>query len=318
MGGRLRVRPDKNVFLLYAMLNALGLARGHPDSHLLRRRAVDHFQGYSGVGLKQDDYGHHSKPVVYVLTLNDAPDFSEKQGLTLHSCMRREVEIGRVVLPHLEHFYQHTDFEDFYQKALPRYADECEFLQGIVDRADIGDLLDNVWEVDRPFNMEVIPMPLEGIHSGIGPSVGDTDYQIVGPPFDFGILHLVAHEGSHPRAKRVLEPFVDEIASRSHLLQHALVQPNYPDSYNHWPTCFEEHFVRAMQAGYIDPSIGVDSDVENRLRREEKGNGMVFIRDFYEEIRKHKANPTGSLKDVALRVLDRLDQYNAQPPIHHS
>ena len=314
MSGRLVVRPDKNEFLLYAMLNALGLARGNPDSHLLRRRTVDHFEGYSGLGLKQEDYIHHSKPVGYVLTINEAPDFSEKQSLTLDSCMQREVEIGRAVLPHLKHFYQNTDFENFYQKALPRYAEECEFLQGILDRANVRDLLDNVWEVDRPFNMEVIPMPLEGMHSGIGPSVGDTAYQIVGPPFDYGILHLVAHEGSHPRAKRALEPIADEIAARSHLLKHALHQPNYPSSYHHWPTCFEEHFIRAMQVGYIDPVLAVNSDVENRLKREEKGQGMLFIRDFYDELRKHKESPTGPLTDVALTVLGRLDQYKAKAP----
>ncbi len=317
MSGRLLVRPDKNEFLLYAMLNALGLARGNPDYHLLRRKTVDHFQGYSGFGLKQKDYRHHSKPVEYLFTINDAPDFSEKQGLTLDSCAQRQVEIGKAVLPHLKHFYQNTDFEDFYQKALPRYTEECEFLQGILDRANIRDLLDNVWEVVRPFNMEVIPMPLEGIHSGVGPSIGDTAYQIVGPPFDYDILYLVAHEGSHPRAKRALESIADEIAARSDLLKYALEQPNYPDSYHHWPTCFEEHFIRAMQTGYIDSVLGANSDVENKLRREEKGQGMLFIRDFYEELRKHKENPNGSLTDVALRVLDRLDQYEAQHPSAH-
>lgn len=309
MDKKLLVRPDKNEFLLYAMLNALGLARGNPDSHLLRRRTVEHFREYSGPRLEQEDYVHLSKPVAYVLTINEAPDFSEKKGLALDSCMKKEVEIGRAVLPRLKHFYQNTDFENFYQKALSRYTEECEFLQGILDRANVGNLLDNVWEADKSFNMEIIPMPLEGAHSGIGPSVGDTAYQIIGPPFDCSILHLVAHEGSHPRAKRALEPIAGEIDARSDLLKHALQQPNYPDSYHHWPTCFEEHFVRAMQAGYIDTALGLNLNIDNMLRREEKSKGMLFIRDFYDELKQHKETPVGSLTDVALKILYRLDRY---------
>jgi hypothetical protein len=312
MGGKLIVRPDKNEFLLYAMLNTLGLARGNPDSHLIRRQTSDNFQGYSGIGLKLKDYIHHSKPVGYVLTIDEAPDFSEKQGLVLDSCMRREVDIGKSVLPHLKHFYQNTNFEEFYQKILPRYREDCEFLQGIMERIGIRDLLDQVWEVDKSFDMEMIPMHLEGVHSGIGPSIGDTTFQIVGPPFDYSIKYLVAHEGSHPRAKRLLEPIADQIRKRSHLLQLALEQPNYPDTYHHWPTCFEEHMIRAMQIGFIDPIMKTKSNVEEGLMSEEQCDGMLFIRDFYAEIKKHKDNPKGTLRDVALNILDRLDNYNTQ------
>lgn len=309
MEGKILARPDKNEFLLYAMLNVLGLMRGNPDTHFLRRKTVDHFKNYAGVGLKEKDYGHHSKPVGYVLTLNEAPDFSEKQGLTLDSNLQIDIIGGRPVLPHLKHFYNNTDFDDFYQKILPRYQEECEFLQGVMERAKIGDLLDAVWEVDKPFNMEIIPMPLEGARSGIGPSVGDTAYQIVGPPFDYNLVHLVAHEGSHPRAKKTLKPITDEIAAKSHLVRLALKQPNYPDSYGYsWPTCFEEHFIRAMQICCIDSTFSKKYDAEGALGREEKGNGMLFIRDFYEEIKQHKEKPSGTLADVMVRILERLDK----------
>jgi hypothetical protein len=289
------------------MLNTLGLTRGNPDSHPLRRRTQDHFQGYSGLGLREKDYTHYSKPVAYVLALNEAPDFLERQNLKLDPIMQWEIKIGRSVLPHLKHFYQNTDFEDFYQRVLPDYAQICTILQRILDKAEVGNLLDKVWEMNMPFNMKVIPMPLESLHSGIGPSIGDTAYQIIGPPFDERRLHNVAHEGSHPRAKRTLEPIAQEIAAKEHLLKYALRQPNYPDTYNHWPTCFEEHFIRAMQAGYIDPVIK-NTNIGERLGAEENAKGMIFIRDFYDEIRKHKENPSGSLTEVALKILKRLDE----------
>ena len=52
MTEKLVVRPDKNMFLLYSMLNALGLARGNSDSHWLRKETIEHFKGYQGLGLR--------------------------------------------------------------------------------------------------------------------------------------------------------------------------------------------------------------------------------------------------------------------------
>jgi hypothetical protein len=306
MVGALIVEPNKNEFLLYAMLNTLGLMRGNPDSHFLRRKTVDHFKGYEGMRLRQKKYTHHSKPASYVLTISDAPDFSKKKNIYLNSCMKNEVKIGKKILPYLKHFYKNTDFEEFYQEILPRYKEECEFLQGVLDNAKVRELLDDVWEVKESFNMCVIPMPLEGFMAGVGPSIGNTAYQIVGPPFDYRSLHLVAHEGSHPRAKRTLAPIAKEIFKKNHLVRHALKQPNYPESYSGWSICFEEHFIRAIQAGYID-SVLSNIDIEERLIREEKDYGMIFIRDFYEEIKNHKKISKGNLEDVAIRILNRLD-----------
>jgi len=307
MEGNLIVRPDKNEFLLYAMLNALGLVEGNPDVHKLRRKTTDHFLGYLGLGLKKEDYIHHSKPAKYVLTINEAPDFSEKQGIVLNLSMQSEVLKGRAVLSHIKHFYQNTDFEKFYSEILPDYETECRSLQGIVDKANVREVLDNHWEISKPFNMEVIPMPLEDYSSGIGPSIGNVSYQIIGPPFHEDSLGLILHEGSHPRAKRVLARIADTIDKKNYLLQYALKQPNYPGSYRNWSTCFEEHLIRAMQVGFIDASLDPDSNVEDSLRREERGYGMVFINDFYDELKEHKKNPINSLTDVALRILDRLD-----------
>ena len=80
--------------------------------------------------------------------------------------------------------------------------------------------------------------------------------------------------------------------------------------YKSWTDCFNEHFIRAMQTGFIDPEIGSRS-VEKGLQYHEQGHGMVFIRDFYDELKEHKAHPTGTLADVTLRILNRLDRkYN--------
>jgi len=309
MAGSLVVRPDKNEFLLYSMLNALGLAKGNPDSHFLRRQAVDHFNGYKGIGLKERDYNHHSKPVSYVLTINEPPSLSVKSNLKLEEIEEDECNIGSVVLPHLKHFYENTDFEDFYQRILPVYELECNFLQGVLERADIKGILERVWEVNEPLEMAVIPMPLEGFSSGIGPSVNDISYSIVGPPFDYSTPRLVAHETSHSIAKKILKPIRSEIESRKDLLDLVLKNPNYPKTYHHWQTCFEEHFIRAMQIGFINPELKWDIKVEEALKVQEK-KGMIFIGDFYEELKRHKQNPEKKdLSRVVNGILSRLDGY---------
>ncbi len=302
------VRPDKNEFLLYSMLDSLGLSRGIKYYGCIRNKAADSFKGYEGLGLNEKDYIHHSKPVAYVLTITEAPEFEEKDGLELNGHIERDVQYGKTVLPHLRHFYENTDFENVYGDILPLYQEECKSLQDRMDRLHIGEILDNVWQTD--FSMETIPMPLEGERSGIGPSIGNVAYQIVGPPFDHKTVFLVAHEGSHPRAKAVLEPIRGEISKRNGLLKNAQSDPNYPISYTNWATCFEEHLIRAVQACIINPDISGDyKPTENQLALEYRKKGMVYIHDFADEVMKHTKNPgSGGMTEVALRILENIDK----------
>src|SRR3989344_5082054 len=169
MSERIIVRPDKNEFLLFTMLNVLGLAADNKfDSHPLRKRAVEHFKDYQGLGLKEEDYLHYYKAVVHALTLNQAPDFSKK-SLILNPESQNDARIDNTVLPHLKHFYHNTNFEDFYQKILPEYQEISDHLQRGFDRFSLTSLLKRAWEIDTPLNIEVIPMPLEAQFSGTGP-----------------------------------------------------------------------------------------------------------------------------------------------------
>lgn len=310
MNQKLIVRPDKNEFLLYSMLDAYGLARGSPDSHFLRRKTRDHFSGYNGIGLAEKMYGHYSKPAKYALILNEAPDFTERQDFEFELCSKRDIMSGRAVLPFLIHFYKNTDFEEFYNTILPRYKEDCDFMQRFLDRLKINYLLDEIWKVDEPFNDVVIPMPLEGSRSGVGPGFCSTAFHIIGPPFDISNLDLILHEGSHPRAKQGLKPIMSEIKKKSHLLEITMKNPDYSRAYCTWRTCFEEHLIRAMTICHLYPRIGFSDNQEKFLKTEEEWNGMIFIRDFYDEIRKHDSDRM-NLQEVALSILKALDKkYN--------
>lgn len=302
------VKTDKNTFLLYSMLDALGLMRGTIDSHTIRKKTYDHFKNYKGAGLSIHDYKHHSKAVAFVLTINEPPTFSNKYNKSELENIETEILYGRKVLTHLKHFYKNTDFASFYKEILPSYKKECTFLQSILGGKNLNSLLNTVWQVDDNFNMVVIPMPLEGKRAGVGPNISKTAYQIVGPPFDKYTLGNVIHEASHPRAKAVLSDFKEEINNVNHLFSIAKEHPSWPQTYGNWNTCFEEHLIRAVQLIIIHPRInfGVYDEL---LKFQMDAEGMVFLKDICEVIKQYKDRGY-EIRNLVLEILNNLnDKY---------
>lgn len=310
MQNKLIVKPDKNIFLLYAMLNTLGLIPYKPQPNHLKQMATKHFLGYKGVGLKKNKI-HHCQYVYYVLTLGQAPGFLEKKNLRLDDESRGRIKIGSAVRKHLLHFYKNTDFDDFYNLIFPEYQKACDEISKRLKSIEINKILDDIWETESTMKIVVIPTPFES--GGIGPYIDRVAYAVIGLHFDNQLLFLIAHEVSHSRADKILQPIKQSIAKKSSLFKIIKQNPNYPtDCYDAWDICFEEHFIRAMHIGFIDSALGIHTDINKELNKEIKKYGMVFIRDFYEEIKKHKESPgKESLKDVALHILERLNKkYN--------
>jgi hypothetical protein len=315
------VKPDKNLYLFYSMLNTLHLnqepvGKNPSNLHPLKEETIAHFQGYSDPDLNLSNYKKIPNPLNYILTLNEAPDFSQKDIDWSNSGYKVDWKNSADILPFLKRFYEITDFENFYQSIFPKYQSECNQLQNLVDESNIIALLDDAWEETFPLPMEIIPMPLEKEGSGHGPRIGDITYQIVGPPFEKRTLQLIAHEGSHPRAAKILKPISNEIRKRDFLFYVYKLHPvNLPNPYRRWTPVFTEHFIRALQAYCLDPALtGTYTDclkrdltIENRLRWQEY-RGMVFIRDFYDEIRKYKLKHTqANLAEVGITILKQLD-----------
>lgn len=299
------VKPNKNEFLLYSLLISLDLMRGNLNSDSLRTETYYHFKGYKGIGLKEENYIHHSKPAAYILTINQVPDFSEKKDIFLDERTKFNVSRGKIILPHLIHFYENTDFENYYKKILPRYKNRCVQLKKVLENTQINKILNEIWEVKDNFKMEIIPMPLEGEHSGIGVAVNNTAYQIIGPPFGTSSLSLIIHEASHPRAKALLSSLSQEIEKESYLLKIAQNHPKWPKNYNNWTICFEEHLIRAVQVGFLNPKFKIKT-VEQGLAEEENRKGMVFIKVFYEELKQYMDKKEGNLKEAVIRILHKL------------
>jgi hypothetical protein len=184
------------------------------------------------------------------------------------------------------------------------YSKECDYLLSIFNKKDINGFLNKVWQVEDKLNMVVIPMPLEARRSGVGPGIVNTAYQIVGPPFDEYILGNLIHEACHPRAKKVLEPLKKEIENAKYLFEIAKDHENWPEQYNSWEICFEEHLIRAVQAVYINPHFNF-GNMEENLDFQKNRKGMVFIEDMREVLDKHE-NKDHDMENVVLDVLETL------------
>jgi len=301
------VRPDKNLFMLYALLDTLGLMRGDMDGNPIRKATHDHFIGYEGLDTKKLKKTHHCHYVTYVLTRQERQVFLPKPRLLLSEEMKDMARRGGIIEEHLIRFQRNTDFKEFYRKIRPHYKFYCQHIDAITREKRIEGVLDKAWEMKRKIPMVVIPIPLEA--GGIGPSMNGVSYAVIGfCHYDSNALHLIAHEGSHTRAKIVLAPYLDEIRSNSHLYDHLKGVAAYSKDYITWPICFEEHFIRALQEAVINPELIPEFDVQERLQREVNKCGMVLIYDFYEEILKHKAKSRrGNLGDVVPKILKRLN-----------
>jgi len=96
MGPQLTVKPSKNVFLLYAMLDALDQGIGSVKSHPLRKLTKKHFENYEKIeiGLNARDYwSHPSVPASYTLTLKEAPGFSNKEVIQVSQSAEKIIHI---------------------------------------------------------------------------------------------------------------------------------------------------------------------------------------------------------------------------------
>jgi hypothetical protein len=306
----IEVETNKNIFLVYSLLRYLGHLTEKtqsPDYHYLCRKTVDHFAKFDlNIKLTIDDYIHHSKPVTYALTIEDAPSFKPKNISKQNEFIQYDVDKGSVAKDAMVQFYQDTDFEEYYQSILPRYSEEVEFLQQVVDRDDLNSHLNDIWTIDSldNFEMVVIPMPLEGKRSGIGPSIENTAYQVVGPPFNIEIMHNLIHEASHPRAKKVIANHLNKIEESSYLFNRLKDNPKFPKSYTIWRTAFEEHLVRSVQIALVDSRYQI-FPAEVILASEKNNKGMDYIYDFYDVI---VENTKGKydMGDIVLKILDVL------------
>jgi len=115
-------------------------------------------------------------------------------------------------------------------------------------------------------------------------------------------VHNIIHEGSHPLAKEIIKPYKVLINSRDYLLDKVKQHPKYPRSYNLWRTCFEEHLIRAVHRGLINPKLNSEYNVEKGLRFEMDNKGMVYINKFYDVLKKSK-----SVRDAIPVIVDKLE-----------
>lgn len=279
---------NKNIVLLYALLNRFGQAYGETTSTSLRGDMIEFFKDYDGKKPNSDKYTHPSKGVFWSLMVSEIPEFKTKE-IKLNEQNEWGFKLGSYLKPYLLNFYNNTNFEEYYEKVLPKLENiKNKFKQSFKNKG-IEKVLEETWGVSIKEQMIVIPNPFS--EGSFGPQIGDINYQIIGMwdnrKFS-SYSHNIIHEGSHPLAKEVQKPYKSLINSKKHLLKEVMKHPNYK-GYKPWYSCFEEHLIRAVQRGLIAPKLDSDYPVKKGLQFELENSGMIFIQEFYDVLVKSKS-----------------------------
>ncbi|MFC1722094.1 DUF4932 domain-containing protein [Patescibacteria group bacterium] len=280
----IKVEINKNLTLLYCLLNRFDQAGGESDSHPLRVEIKNHFKTYKGNVPDIKDYIHEHKVVVWSLTVGNPPTFVS--DVELPKELEWHFNMGATIKPFVTELYKNSDFEDYYNnyisKKLYKLKNEIE---SILLNAHVEQLLEDAWGIKVRNKMVVIPNPFTW--GSFGPQIGDINYQVIGIMGDVNknnLLHTVVHEGSHPLAKQILKPYLKRIEKKQHLLEKVQKHQKFSNSYSTWNTCFEEHLIRAVHMGFIAPKIMGDYDVKEGFAWEKNRKGMILIDTFYENL----------------------------------
>jgi len=272
---------------LYALLNRFEHAAGPANTADLRVRMVNYFKDYDGKEPDIKKYVHPSKGVTWALLVSEIPKL-KKKNVTLTFKQQQTFNHGSYLKPFLLDLYNETHFEVFYADISPNLNELATKLGNTFKDNEIGKILSDTWGVPFQGNIVMIPNPFT--QGSFGPSFGNTIYQVLGMRDGRDIksyVHNMIHEGSHPIAKKILKPFSDKINAKKHLINKAMEHPKYPRAYSFWGTCFEEHLIRAVHIGLINPKMRANYNVERALERELNNNGMVFIKQFYNSLIKN-------------------------------
>ena len=250
---------------------------------------IKHFSRYEGSPPDINEYIHESKGVFWALCVSKAPYFKEKD-IKLNATQQNEFDKGRYLKHFLIDFYNETDFEEYYTKILPKLNKIADEFKDVYEKSGIGKVISDVWQTSNHNKMIVIPNPFT--EGSIGPKIGDINYQVIGTQDGKDIQkyrHNIIHEACHPHAKQIIEKHLTEIETIKNVLESSYKHPKYPTPYKHWKTCFEEHLIRAVHGGLIEPALNPKYSVTVALQYENNMKGMVFIDKFYNVLTKSKS-----------------------------
>ncbi len=279
---------NKNLIAVFSLLNRFNQAFGEPK-HPLRKEIINHFKNYLGEAPKVEDYIHEYKLVVYSLSVTNIPELKMKTQLSEESIW--QAKIGETIKPYLLDFYNNTDFEKYYGQYITLQLENIVInYRSIVEALNLTQILTTTWKTNVEYSLNIVTNPLT--RGSFGPTIRGINYQVIGEVSDSYLPELILHEGSHPLAKRFIEPYAVDIEKYSYLLEFAQAHPKYSEAYNSWNTCFEEHLIRAVQVGLLNPMLHKSFDIDASLRLEKSSKGMVFIDTFYSEIKNGLSDKT--------------------------
>ena len=200
----------------------------------------------------------------------------------------------------LSDFMKISKFRAFYESNMPLYQkcvdDTVKVLEGEDYIADI----ENYYGIKQnTYNIILTPLFHEG---GFGPRVlnengGYDIYNIMGPVGMEDIMpvfsskeelrYLIWHEFGHSFVNPVTNKNLKRVNKYKALMepiQEAMTNQAYPD----WPTCVNEHIVRANTARLTKTELG--EEAYKQIIKREKGRGFIYIEALANKMEEYELN----------------------------
>lgn len=230
----------------------------------------------------------YDAPATFVLFHSNPPEFKQIIPYSDYLIQRAGGESNLIEFANrIREFSSATNFIDYFNSHKKYYSEIENAINTTIGAFNYVKLLEDYYgEIKHSYNI----IPTQLFHAGgYGPEINTSEgkdiYNICGPITvidgkpNFGdqdyILNIILHEFSHSFVNPITFDNVEEINKYSKLMDTIKDKMNQM-AYGNWPTCVNEHLVRANTARFIAQIRG--DKIKDIILESEFQKGFIYIK----------------------------------------
>jgi hypothetical protein len=307
--------------------------------HPLKQAVTDYFEKYSrdpAVRFFKEIEPHLSLEELSILALyhSEPPEFSQLNDYPYILASKLESanlypETIESFIKALNKFYKKSKFEEFWQNHLAEYEEIVAQVRDSYENLNIAELVEDYYGAPAKIKIKWIVSPLlpKGFWFSHKSEAQSTIYYIMASSMiDDSVLvpipaehfmDIVMDEFGHSYVDPLTAKYHKKVAKRKWLFKHLDRQGIMTKQFLDWPSCLNEHIVRAVRASIYLAIKSEEEAINYILDEEKKGFRLVgplyYVLEEYEENRDKYPN-LASFYPVLLASLDCLEPVNKHLP----
>lgn len=247
-------------------------------------------------------------------SLPHAEEYPISESILLHNQLNTSDEMARInkFMEHINTFYRVSEFDVFWTASQDWYAKTLREITQIKPEDEIMKTMENFYE-QHFLSYKIIP----SLTLWSGPGFGfreDTDqgahaYFVLGPftedyRFDQAdrLKTLAIHEFGHSFVNHLLETTCRDLIEDTAPLFAPLTEKMAAQGYLDWPSCVNEHFVRAGEV--LIPELMNDlATSKSNLKQNAEGREFIYLPFIVDRLRKYRIEEGLSYKQSIRKAM---------------